>query len=206
MIDETSAFEPRGTIRSISPWRGAAATSSRDATSEIASGGMTPPADSAPCIAATSAAFVCAASLPPLRMTAFADLSASALICTAASGRDSKITQSTPIGHGTRPAEPASCSVARCTTPTGSASARTSSTLRIPSNFAPSTSSRLSSGASDASLRLLFVHFVRRLDDRARALEVVDQAHERCLARRGVERRHRARRAAGAGDERGQIV
>ena len=163
MIDETSAFEPRGTIRSISPWRrSSAATSSRDATSEIASGGMTPPADSAPCIAATSAAFVCAASLPPLRMTAFADLSASALICTAASGRDSKITQSTPIGHDTRySSSPASSSVARCTTPTGSASARTSSTFRsIPSNFAPSTSSRLSSGAlatpAAASLSILF--------------------------------------------------
>jgi len=45
-----------------------------------------------PWMAATMAALVLAASLPPLRMSALADLIASAAIWTAASGRDSKMT------------------------------------------------------------------------------------------------------------------
>ena len=103
MMCETSAFEPRGTIRSIWPCiLSSCEIWSRDDTSCTADGGITPLAPSPPCIAATRAPLVAAASLPPLRMTAFAVRSVSAAICTAASGRDSKITQITPIGHATR--------------------------------------------------------------------------------------------------------
>ena len=129
-----------------------APTSSR-VVSRPAQPSGTPAASLACFITSKSARLERIASRPPLRSTALPLLRHRPAICTSASGRDSKITPTTPIGQLTRERiSPSASSVRSCSCPMGSsicASARrpahTSSSLPW-SNF-----SRFSAGAERPS-------------------------------------------------------
>ena len=105
-----------------------ASTEARSARPCTASSGRPSVARAARTVA-SRAALEWRASRPPLRSTALPLLRARALICTSASGRDSKITPSTPRGQDSRvSSRPASSSRRRSTRPRGSGRAATART------------------------------------------------------------------------------
>ena len=98
-IERTNWFDPRGMIRSTrSSWSNSSLTSSLVAMSWTASVNPLSALSIPSTIALAKAELVSLASEPPFSITALPDFRHRVDICTSASGRDSNITATTPIG------------------------------------------------------------------------------------------------------------